>query len=430
MDPDDPLLSKLIIIGATVALSAFFSGMEIAFAAANKAKIEVERKQGFAPSAIISYLIKNRTSFISTILFGNNLSLVIYCIVIADSMEPIMLQFVGNKPLVFAIQATISSFIFLFFAHFTPKAFFRNNSNLALNTFAIPISLSHVVFLPFAKLTIFLSHVFLRLFFGVKYKRKNEPIAFERADFGHFIDSAHKSNQHASKNERSLKILANALDFSEVKIRECYVPRTELVAVNVDDSIEVLKQKFFASGNSKILVFEGSIDNIIGYVHHSRMFHDPKSVKEMVKEAPIVPETMSAQKLLSIFIKKNKSLAVVVDEFGGTAGIVTIEDIMEEIFGEIEDEHDYKSGSGYKKISETEFEFSGRIEIDYVNEKYMLTIPTSDEYETIAGLLLHNKGNFPKVSESIGLGRYNFTVIEASPTRIERVRLKINADAG
>jgi len=429
MDIEPSLLKNIFLVICTLIFSAFFSGMEIAFISANKLKIEVERKKGFTPSALISYFLKKPALFITAMLIGNNIALVIYGIATAELLEPFILANITSDIVTtFIIQIVVSTLVILVFAEFLPKAFFRNNPNTTLSVFAIPVTFFYGIFMPFSQFTIFLSNGMMRLFLGVKLKNRRENISFGKIDLDHFIEDTQKRKQHEDSDERNLRILANALDFSDVKIRECIVPRTELVAVNVTDSIDVLRQKFSHSGNSKILVYDGSIDNIIGYIHHSKLFDAPRPIRSMLKDVPFVPETMTAQKMLALFIKKNKSIAVVVDEFGGTAGIVTIEDIMEEIFGEIEDEHDNRAMLIDKKIGENEYVFSGRIEIDFINEKYNLAIKTAEEYETLAGLLLHEHGSIPRLNETIVVVPYIFTIAEVSPSRIELVNLKINDD--
>lgn len=430
MEIEPSILKNIILVLCTLIFSAFFSGMEIAFISANKLKIEVERKKGFTPSALISHFLKKPALFITAMLIGNNIALVIYGIVSAELLEPLITLFITGDPVtIFIIQIIVSTLVILVLAEFLPKAFFRNNPNTTLSVFAIPVTFFYAIFMPIVQFTMFLSNGMMRLFLGVKLKNKKETISFGKIDLDHFIEDTQKRKQHEESDERNLRILANALDFSDIKIRECIVPRTELVAVNVTDEIDILRQKFSSSGNSKVLVYDGSIDNIIGYIHHSKLFDSPQPIRQMVKDVPFVPETMSAQKMLALFIKKNKSIAVVVDEFGGTAGIVTIEDIMEEIFGEIEDEHDNRAMLVDKRINETEFLFSSRIEIDFVNEKYQLDIPTAEEYETLSGLVLHEHGSIPRLNETISIDKYVFTIVEVSPSRIELVNLKINDDS-
>lgn len=428
MDPDPALLPSIILFAVSIFTAAAFSGIDIAFISANKIKIEVERKKGFAPSAILSFFFKNPAQFVTSMLLGNLLFTTIYILALCYLTSSYLQPFIDSWHAVLAIQILLSFFMTLLASKLLPRTFFRRNPNRILTLFVIPISIFYIALYPFTKLIISASKLTLRLFGGTKMTKKLDCLLYEKTNLDNYIEDIQKRKQHTHEDERNLKILSNALDFSEIKIRECIVPRTELIAVSVTDSLEHLRKKFSSSGNSKILVYDGSIDNIIGYVHHSKLFELPiASIRRMTKEAPIVPETMTAQKLLAIFIQSNKNLAVVVDEFGGTAGIVTIEDIMEEIFGEIEDEHD-KVGLIDKRISDSEFEFSGRIEIDYINEKYLLSIETSEEYETIAGLILHTKGSIPKLNEIIHISGSQFTIIEVSPTRIERIRLKLNAE--
>jgi CBS domain containing-hemolysin-like protein len=430
MDPDPDLYLLLVVFLSSILLSAFFSGVETAFISANKLKIELERKKGFAPSAIISFFTKNPAQFVTTMILGYIVSLVIFVFSVNAIFDRLIHTIHPmNSIISMASKVILSVVLILFLTRLMPWTLFRNNPNKLLTVCVLPISIFYLIFYPVAKLLVLISRLAALLGNKTKHNKNHSGVLlFDKSGFDSYVEDANKRKQHAHEDERNLKILANALDFAEIKIRECIVPRTELVAVSVNDTLEHLRQKFSSSGNSKILVYDGSIDNIIGYIHHSKLFEIPvSSIRRMTKEAPIVPATMGAQKLLSIFIRTNKNLAVVVDEFGGTAGIVTIEDIMEEIFGEIEDEHD-KIGLVDKRISEFEFEFSGRLEIDNINERYGLTIETSDEYETIAGLLLHKKGSIPKLNEIIAFDNIQCTIIEVSPTRIERIRLKLNGE--
>ncbi len=415
-----------IIILISLLLSAFFSGMEIAFVSANKLKIELDKKQKTNSSRLITFFTSNPSSYIATMLIGNNIALVIYGIVMAIVLEPFIALFTSSGAVILIIQTIISTLIILITAEFLPKTIFRINSNFALKFFAIPVFFFYVIFYPLTLLSVSLSNNFLKTLFNINIKKSNPKTAFGKADLDDLVHSSEKENQEI---DNELKIFQKALDFSNIKLRECIVPRTEITAIEINEEIEILKHKFIETGFSKILIFKESIDNIIGYANSSELFKNPQSIKAMMHNIMIVPETMPANKLLSDFINENKSLAVVVDEFGGTSGMVTIEDIIEEITGEIEDEHD-TSELTERKVNENEYLFSGRLEIDYVNDKYNLNIPTSEEYETIAGFILAYHENIPKLNETIIIGELgSVKILEVSKTRIELICLKLIVDS-
>ncbi|MCK4663676.1 MAG: HlyC/CorC family transporter [Bacteroidales bacterium] len=414
----------LIYILITLVFSAFFSGMEIAFVSSNKLRIELDKKQGYYASGIISIFIKNPSQYIATMLIGNNIALVIYGIIMAIILEPFILTFTHSDSAILIIQTIVSTLIILITAEFLPKTLFQINPNLFLNLFSIPIYFFYILFYPFTKFTIALSNTFLKSIFNVKINKTYEKTVFGKVDLDDFLESHKKEVDKSKEIKHEVKIFKNALDFSKVKLRECIVPRTEIAALEINNTIEELKQKFIETGFSKILIYEESIDHIIGYAHSSELFKNPKDIKSMMHRLQIVPETMPAKKLLSLFTNEHKSIALVVDEFGGTSGIVTIEDIMEEIFGEIVDEHDIIELEE-KIINENEYLFSGRLEIDYINEKYNNIIPVSDDYETIAGYILFHHGNIPNVNDNIKINNLNFKILKVSSTRIELIELKI-----
>ncbi|MBI5538607.1 MAG: HlyC/CorC family transporter [Bacteroidia bacterium] len=413
----------LIIIFITLIFSAFFSGMEIAFLSSNRLQIELEKKQGFKSSNIISLFITHPKKYIATMLIGNNIALVVYGIFMAKILTDPISHFTDSESGILILQTLISTFIILFFAEFLPKTIFRLNSNLFLNIFAIPVSIFYFLFYPLSWATINFSNIILKRVFKANIK-KNNNIVFGKVDIDNYINERMQNKNGIDDDEYELKIFQNALDFSKIKLRECIVPRTEIIAIETNDTIENLKNIFIETGYSKILVYKNNIDTIIGYVHSSELFLKPKSLNEIVHEVLIVPETMPANKLLATFIQQKRSVAVVVDEFGGTSGMVTIEDIMEEIFGEIKDEHDTDDLED-KKINDFEYLLSGRLEIDYLNEKYELNFPDTDEYETIAGYILYNHENIPKINETIIIGHYSFKILRVTNTRIELVQLKI-----
>ncbi len=406
-----------------MAFSAFFSGMEIAFVSVDKLRFEMERKGGIS-YRILSLFFKNPNDFISTMLVGNNIALVIYGILMAQIIGDNLLSgFISNHFLMVLVQTVISTLIILVTGEFLPKTLFKINPNLVLNIFALPLFICYIVLYPISKLSSGLSYLFLRLF-GMKINKEASAKAFGKVDLDYFVQSGIDNSESQETLDTEVKIFQNALDFSTIKIRDCIVPRTEVVAVDVTTSLEELMNRFVESGISKIIVYDGNIDNIIGYIHSSEMFRNPKDWRKNVKEVPIVPETMAAHKLMKLFMQQKKTIAVVVDEFGGTAGIVSLEDLVEEIFGDIEDEHDNTSYI-CKEIGDKEYVLSGRLEIEKVNEMFGLELPESDEYLTVGGLILSRYQSFPKLHELITVEHYQFKIIKVTATKIELVRLKV-----
>ena len=413
-----------LIIILSLVLSAFFSGMEIAFVSSNKLRFELRRKQGLFPSGIIARFTKKPAEFIATMLIGNNIALVVYGIFMAIILEPVISRFVSSELLVLLIQTIVSTLIILITAEFMPKTIFKSIPNTAMNVFALPVFIFYILLYPVTRLTIAISNLLLKSFFKVNVNGKPANMVFGRVDLDDFFTEMKQTAEPQEEIDHDMKMFQNALDFDKVKLRECMVPRTEIDAIEVNESIGNLKEIFINTGYSRVLVFEESIDNIIGYANSSGLFKNPQSIRSMLISIPIVPESMPANKLLAKFIEERKNIAVVVDEFGGTAGMVTLEDIVEEIFGEIEDEHDVPEYID-KKISDTEFVFSGRLEIDHINDKYQLSIPESDEYETIAGFILCHHQNIPKFNETIKINNLQFKILKVTHTKIEIVRLQI-----
>ncbi len=407
-----------------IIFSAFFSGMEIAFVAANKFRLELEKKQAHTSAKILSVFLKKPGEYITTMLIGNNIALVIYGIAMAKILDPVIGVYIQSTFAVFILQTIISTLIILITAEFIPKAFFRLHPNDSLNVFAIPVRFFHFIFYPVTRFTMWITNTLLSKVMNLSMDNQQE-VVFGKIDLTNYMDELQVPEQKEEEIEPEVKIFKNAMDFSNIRIRECLVPRPEIEAVAVDDDIEVLKEKFIETGFSKILIYRDSIDDIIGYFHSADLFKNPKSIHLKINEIMVVPMTMPANKLLSIFTKEKKSIAVVVDEFGGTAGIVTLEDIIEEIFGEIEDEHDTVEWIE-EVIKPNEYRFSARHEIDYLNEKYKLDIPVSDEYETIAGFILFHHENIPNINDKIKIGSFIFTIEKASETRIKTVKLTIS----
>ena len=420
-------MSNIVTIVISVMFSAFFSGMEIAYVSSNKLKLELYRKEDSFNSKIISLLSRYPGQYIVTMLIGNNIALVIYGIFMAILLEPVIYTITEYDINILIFQTIISTLLILLTAEFLPKTLFRINPNSFLKIFAIPVLLFFIIFYPVSKLTIYISNFILVTFFKAKIPEKQENIVFGKVDIDNLMNEKMAKQKINKTDALDFKIFQNALDFSEVKLRECMIPRTEIIAVKNDSEIEDLQQKFIETGLSKILVFKESIDQIIGYIHMKDLFNNPDNIESNIIDVSIVPETMPANKLLEMFVKEKMNIAVVVDEFGGTSGVVTIEDILEEIFGEIEDEHDI-SKLTEQKINEYEYIFSGRLEIDYLNEKYNLNLPKHDEYETLAGLILHFHESIPKPKKRIIIELLEFRVLEVSETRIELVKLTIIPD--
>ena len=388
------MTATLSVILICLLLSAFFSGMEIAFLTSNKLRIEIDKSKKGVTQALIDLFISHSGMYITTLLVGNNVVMVIYGIFMSDLLVK-QFEFLHlSIGVELFVETLVSTLIILVFAEFLPKTVFRLRSNLFLKLFSVPVFLFYLLFFPLSYFSVWLGGWLLRIFTGRKLGHKEPNRAFGKVDLNNLIEEG-EVNARQEEEMHEIKLFRNALDFSEVKLRECIVPRPDVVALSIDSSIEELTQLFIDTGLSRILIYKESIDDIIGYVHISTLFKDPPTIAKALSRVLIVPETMSAQRLLNLFIRDQKSVAVVVDEFGITAGIVTIEDIMEEIFGEIEDEHDHLNLKEVM-ISEQEYIFSGRLEVDYLNEKYHLDLEEREEYETLAGLVLYFNQSIPQ----------------------------------
>ncbi|MCB0806332.1 MAG: HlyC/CorC family transporter [Bacteroidales bacterium] len=420
-------MNDWIIVLITLVFSAFFSGMEIAFISSNKLMIELDKNKGFISGKILAYFVKNPSRILGTLLLGNNIALVIYGIAMADILEPIISRALGpqlnSDILVLLIQTIISTLIILITAEFIPKALFRLKSNAILKVFAIPVNMLYWFLYPFIRTMVGISELIITKIFRVSPSK--EGYQFSPIDLDHYIREFVPDQKEETEVKQELQMLQNALGFKNVKLRECMVPRTDLTALEIGESIETIKKAFIDSGHSKILIYRDTIDNIIGFVHTSDVFNVPKDTASITRSIPIFPETMLVHNVLNTFIKEHKSIAVVVDEFGGTSGIVTLEDIIEEIFGEIEDEYDIEELTEIE-INKDEYIFSARHEIDYLNENYKLFLPVSDEYETLGGLIIKIHESIPSVGEEIHYESFHFVIKEATETRIEKVYLKID----
>ena len=419
-------MNPLVMIPLAILLAAFFSAMELAFVASNKLRIELDRKQGHFGSGIVSIYTRNPGQYISTMLIGVNIATVIFSMLTADLVEKWLANAIPAEAVILVIQTVISAIIVLVIGDFLPKSIVRINPNFFLNLLAIPTAFFYFVFYPVSKFTLWLANLIMRLFFGMKTERgEQENKIFTRIDLDHFVNDLVETEEEKDEESSSLKIFQNVLDFSSIKARECMVPRTEIVAVPANSTVEDLKHQFIESGHSKILLYNNNIDNMAGYYELKDILHNPADIVSAMRKLPVVPETMTANKVLRLLSDAKKSIALVVDEFGGTAGVITIEDVLEEIVGDIEDEHD-TSDLIEKKINDREYVLSGRLDIDYLNEEYDLNLPESDEYTTLAGLILYTCGKIPHQQEVIRIGRNLFIVLRSSATKVELLKLKID----
>lgn len=407
-DISNTLFIEILIV---LAFSAFFSGTEIAFVSSNKMRFEMEREESGLTSRIIDIFYKHPSNFISTILVGNNIALVIYGILMAKLIDGLLLQTV------------VSTIIVLLTGEFLPKTLFRINPNRALQICAFPALVFYILLWPISKFTSGLSHLLLFLL-GMRVPKEKQDEGFRKADLDHLIQSNIDNIDNEDMLEDEVKIFQNALEFSNVKVRDCIVPRTEIVAVGMNATLEEIRNQFTDSGISKLIIYREDMDDIVGFLHSSEMFRlsPGDDWTRCIRETPIVPETMSAQKLLSMLMGKKKSIAVVVDEFGGTSGIVTVEDLVEEIFGDIEDEHDNTNYIA-KQLPTGEYHVSARMEIEKVNDLLDLDLPESDDYLTVGGWILNEYQSFPKLNEVIQCGNWNVKVIKKTASKIEEIIL-------
>lgn len=421
METDIPLL---ISIAVTIALSAFFSGMEIAFVSSNRMLAEMDREGNGIAKKIISKFYNHPNGFVSTMLVGNNIVLVVYGILVARLFDSTIFSSLDDGMKVTA-DTLLSTLVILFTGEFLPKILFKNNANRLLSVFSVPAYLFYILLWPISRFSTLLSKCLLRIV-GIRMEAEADDEGFSKVDLDYLVQSSIENAHSDEEINEEVKIFQNALDFSDCKVRDCMVPRTEVNAVDVNDcTVDELMQKFVESGNSKIIVYEGDIDHIIGYIHSSEMFRNRDNWRQCVCKMPFVPETMAAQKLMHIFLQQKKSLGVVIDEFGGTSGIVSLEDIVEEIFGDIEDEHDSTKYIA-TQVGDNEYMLSARLEIDKVNDLFDLDLPESDDYMTVGGYILHEYQSFPKLNEVITIGRYEFRIIKSTMTKIELVKLKVN----
>ncbi|MCY2688642.1 hemolysin family protein [Salinimicrobium sp. TH3] len=422
---------EIIIILCSLILSAFFSGMEIAYVSANKIHVEIEKKQNDFLARILTRLTRKPSKFIATMLVGNNIALVIYGFFMGDLLmkwlapgnftNEIVVYLLTDLSLI--TQTIISTLIILLTAEFLPKVFFQIYANFLLKFFAVPAYLFYILFSFISSFVIWISDLVLKNFF--KTQGDEVQLAFTKVELGNYISEQMDKVEHDQEVDSEIQIFQNALEFSEVKSREVMIPRTEIVAVDITTDPRELVETFTATGLSKILVYRENIDDIIGYIHSFELFKKPPTIKSILLPVVFVPETMLVKDVLNILIKKRKSIAVVIDEYGGTSGMMTVEDIVEELFGEIEDEHDPVILIE-EKLEENKYLFAARLEVDYLNENYKLEIPIGENYETLGGYILDHTEEIPPKDGVVEIDNFTFHIKEVSNTRIELVEVIVN----
>ncbi|MEC7415771.1 MAG: hemolysin family protein [Bacteroidota bacterium] len=416
------ILSDLVILICLI-FSAFFSGMEIAFVSSNRIYLEIEKSQSSKTSRVLKNITQNPSRFIATMLLGNNIALVVYGIFAGDRILQLFFSqsvLIGEDPniLIVFYQTLISTIVILLTAEFIPKVFFQIYSNLSIKIFAIPVAFFFYLFYPITYLIIRFTDVILRRF--LKTESDQIQLSFSKVELGNYIEEQIESTDDKESLDSEIQIFQNALDFSEVRAKEAMVPRAELVAVEENTPIKDVKNLFIETGFSKLPIYKNTIDKIMGYVHVFDMMKNPLSIQNILLPLAYVPETMLINDVLKILTRQQKSISVVIDEYGGISGIITVEDIVEELFGEIEDEYD-STNHVEKKLNPTTFNFSARLEVDYINQKYGLSLPETEFYETIGGLVAYNTGEIPKKGEQIEISNYVLTIKKVSATKIEEV---------
>ena len=424
----------IAVILTMLLLSAFFSGMEIAYVSSNKIHIELEKKQDDFLGKILTHLTAKPSKYIATMLIGNNIALVIYGFKMGDllvswfqSLLPLESDFLNYMlvDLQLLSQTIISTLVILITAEFLPKVFFQIYANTLIKVLALPTYIFYLIFSGLSDLVIWISDAFLKFVF--KAKDKDAVLSMTKVELGNYISEQMETFEDHEDVDSEIQIFQNALEFSDVKAREVMVPRTEISAVDISDSIEDLRQLFIETGRTKIIVYKDTIDDILGYVHAFELFKKPKSIEPILIPIIFVPETILIKDVLNILIKKRRSIAVVIDEYGGTSGIMTVEDIIEELFGEIEDEHDTVELTE-QVIDETTFKFSARLEVDYINETYKLDLPESENYETLGGLIVNSTEDIPKENDEVSIGNYSFKILQVTSTKIGEVILTIKEE--
>lgn len=418
------MTTTILQLVVVILFSALFSGMEIAFVSSNKLLMGIDLNDKGVRSYVTNKYYSNSNNFVSSLLVGNNIVLVIYGILMAKLLMEPLNSITQNDGVHLFLETVISTIIIIFTGEFIPKAMFRINPNGAMKRFAVPLYPVYVLLYPLARFTTWLSCLILRIF-NVKIDKEARDTTFSKNELNDLIqDSIDNAKDEQEKIDNDVKIFQNALDFSDIRVRDCYVPRTEIDAIEVNSPIEELKSMFIESGHSKIVVFKDTIDNIIGYIHSSELFRCGDKWQKKICKMPIVPETLSAQKLMRILMQQKKTLAVVLDEFGGTSGIISLEDLVEEIIGDIEDEHDSNNHIA-KKLGDGEYLLSGRLEVERINELFAVELPESDEYQTLGGLILSYHQRFPQINETITIDKFQMRIVKQRSNKIELVKMKI-----
>ena len=418
------MTTTILLLIVVILFSALFSGMEIAFVSSNKLLHGIDRNEDSLTSSIVNKFYDNSNNFISSLLVGNNIVLVIYGILMAKLLNATVLSGLShNEGVRLLLETIISTIVIIFTGEFIPKALFRIDPNSALKRFALITYPIYIILYPFSRFTTICSCLILRLF-NIRIKDEARDTTFSKTELNNLIQSSIENADEEQNIDNDVRIFQNALDFSSIKVRDCFVPRTEIDAVEINTPLEELKSVFIESGHSKIVVFQENIDNIVGYIHSSELFRLGKKWQQKICKMPYVPETLSAQKLMRTLMQQKKSLAVVIDEFGGTSGIISLEDLVEEIIGEIEDEHDNQNLVA-KSIGDNEYVLSGRLEIERINEMFDLDIPESDDYQTLGGFILAHHQRFPQLNETISIGKFRIRAIKLRSTKIELVKLSI-----
>jgi len=412
---------ELGIIISSLLFAVFFSGMETAFVSSSKLKIELDRKQGKYPSGIIAIFLRHPSQYLTTMMTGYYISLTVYGVAFAWCLIPFAMEHIPYLTVALLMVIALAALVFFLLADFLPKILFKMSPNIIMNISALPLLLFYGLMYPVTEIFTGIAHILVKPFTSVD-SGKSVPA---RADLDDFVINESQSMKEEQDAEHEIKIFQNALDFSTVKIRDCMIPRTDIVAVDENTPIAELKQRFIDTGVSKIIVYSEDIDNVIGYVHSKELFKNPPSIQMMINQLTFVPETMSGNRMMQLFMQERRSIAIVVDEYGGTSGLLTLEDLIEEIFGEIEDEHD-KDNLVERQMSENEYLFSGRLEIEHLNETFHLNIPEKDDYDTLAGFILYHHLNLPLTGEMIIIEPYTFIIRKATNTRIDLVQMTVN----
>lgn len=418
--------STALVIIITILLSGFFSGIEIAFVSSNRLKQELDLMRNQLPAKILSSFFNNPSRFIGAMLLGNNIALVIYGMAMASLLEPVIFSILpvgfNSELVIILIQTIISTLVILVTAEFLPKVIFRINPNAILNFFSLPLWVFYFLFYPLILLYIGFSELILKYIFRVHLS--SDSYQFSYIDLEEYVKDYRPHEDETEEINQEIQMIQNAISFKNVKLRDCMVPRTEIVALDIKESIATLTKLFIESGHSKLMIYDETIDHLIGYVHTSDLFSKPDQIKSVTRQVEVYPGTMSAKELLNHFIQNHKSVAIIVDEFGGTSGIVTMEDVIEEIFGEIDDEFDVEDTTE-NLIGENKYLLSTRLEIDYLNEKYKFNIPVSDEYETLAGFIIQFHESIPEINEEILVHPFKFIVTKSSGHRLEEVTMEL-----